>query len=153
MGICASNTVPNPLEEGETEGRLFNKIVLYTTPFYDMEEIPEGGSYIDFVRELRKDSEDRAVSYYRGTETQRRRAGAATLYTAAEAVQWKKKATECEICKKVFDSQEEKHGDHDHTTGKWRGVLCSTCNTGIGMLKDSPDLCEAAAAYLRNAKL
>ena len=39
--------------------------------------------------------------------------------------------------------------DHCHTTGKFRGVLCSYCNTAIGLLKDSPKLAEKASEYLR----
>lgn len=39
--------------------------------------------------------------------------------------------------------------DHNHTTNKVRGVLCTKCNTAIGMLDDLPERCEAAAAYLR----
>ena len=39
--------------------------------------------------------------------------------------------------------------DHDHATGKVRGVLHPNCNAGIGMLKDDALLCERAAAYLR----
>ena len=39
--------------------------------------------------------------------------------------------------------------DHNHTTGAIRGLLCSDCNTGIGKLKDSPDVLDAAATYLR----
>ena len=38
--------------------------------------------------------------------------------------------------------------DHDHRTGKIRALLCSTCNTGIGHLKHSPDLLRKAADYL-----
>ena len=38
--------------------------------------------------------------------------------------------------------------DHDHTTGDVRALLCNTCNTGIGLLKDSPALLREAAAYL-----
>ncbi len=42
--------------------------------------------------------------------------------------------------------------DHDHTTGFIRGVLCRTCNTGLGCLKDSPELVLKAHAYLCSAK-
>lgn len=40
------------------------------------------------------------------------------------------------------------HIDHQHVTEKIRGLLCKHCNIGIGMLKDSPQICRAAAAYL-----
>jgi len=38
--------------------------------------------------------------------------------------------------------------DHDHETGKIRGLLCHRCNLGIGMLKDSPRILSSAIAYL-----
>lgn len=38
--------------------------------------------------------------------------------------------------------------DHDHKTGKPRGLLCSHCNRGIGLLQDSPEIIRRAAAYL-----
>jgi len=40
--------------------------------------------------------------------------------------------------------------DHCHTTGKVRGLLCGTCNRGIGLLQDDPKLCLAAAKYLKD---
>lgn len=43
--------------------------------------------------------------------------------------------------------------DHDHATGRVRAMLCTRCNTAIGMLKDDPELCERAAIYLRNHTL
>lgn len=38
--------------------------------------------------------------------------------------------------------------DHDHKTGETRGLLCVSCNTGIGLLKESPDILRNAAKYL-----
>ena len=41
--------------------------------------------------------------------------------------------------------------DHIHDNGKRvRGLLCDTCNKGIGQLKDSPELLRKAADYLEN---
>lgn len=40
------------------------------------------------------------------------------------------------------------HLDHDHTTGKNRGLLCSPCNIGLGMFKDSGTLLDSAKRYL-----
>ena len=53
----------------------------------------------------------------------------------------------CAICSDTID--EKCHVDHDHKTGAVRGLLCRTCNTGIGMLKDSPDILLRASQYLR----
>lgn len=38
--------------------------------------------------------------------------------------------------------------DHCHHTGEVRGLLCSSCNVGIGNLKDSPTLISQALEYL-----
>lgn len=39
--------------------------------------------------------------------------------------------------------------DHDHVTGKVRGLLCHGCNLGIGNLQDNPEILTKAAKYLR----
>jgi hypothetical protein len=41
--------------------------------------------------------------------------------------------------------------DHDHCTGAFRGWLCRRCNLALGLLGDSVEGIEKAAAYLRCA--
>lgn len=40
--------------------------------------------------------------------------------------------------------------DHDHKTGKLRGILCTQCNTALGLMKDSPYRLESAIHYLEH---
>jgi Recombination endonuclease VII len=39
------------------------------------------------------------------------------------------------------------HVDHDHTTGEVRALLCSGCNSAMGMLKDDLYRMQALLAY------
>ncbi len=55
--------------------------------------------------------------------------------------------TPCEIC----DEGKTKllSADHCHKTGRFRGWLCSPCNTAIGFFRDDPRRCRNAGRYLR----
>jgi hypothetical protein len=51
----------------------------------------------------------------------------------------------CAICRALMDPP---HIDHDHSTGKVRGLLCAGCNFGLGHFKDSIDNLRSAITYL-----
>lgn len=63
---------------------------------------------------------------------------------------WEKQEGKCAIC----GIQEHRcikgklFIDHCHTTGKVRGLLCSSCNSGIGFLKDNIGTLLKAIEYL-----
>lgn len=62
-----------------------------------------------------------------------------TLYSMQEG--------ECAICEKFFP-KEKLQVDHDHKTGKVRGLLCFHCNLGLGHFKDNIRALANAIRYL-----
>ena len=50
----------------------------------------------------------------------------------------------CAVCRE----RPPEHVDHDHVTGRVRGVLCSCCNQGLGNFRDRVDLLHRAIDYL-----
>ena len=55
----------------------------------------------------------------------------------------------CKICGKHEDDElGSLCVDHDHNTGKVRGLLCQNCNLAIGKLGDSPETVLKAHEYL-----
>ena len=43
------------------------------------------------------------------------------------------------------------HTDHDHLTGKIRGILCRTCNLALGQVNDSTAVLKGLIEYIENA--
>lgn len=55
----------------------------------------------------------------------------------------------CAICQKsVLEYKKRFCIDHDHETGKTRGLLCHSCNLALGNFKDSVNSLKRAVKYL-----
>lgn len=98
-----------------------------------------------------KDNERRRLRYANNAEAERAVARARSPSQSErrrarqEIMMGHPRPEACEICGDlgpvVFD--------HCHASGLPRGWLCSNCNTAIGLLKDSTQRLEMAAAYLK----
>lgn len=56
----------------------------------------------------------------------------------------------CAICQTPPTKGRRLCVDHSHVTGAVRGLLCTSCNQGIGLLLDAPQVLRNAAAYLES---
>ena len=57
----------------------------------------------------------------------------------------------CKICNKNCPTGKSLAVDHNHETGKVRGLLCKNCNIGLGMFFDNLDFLESAVLYLKSS--
>lgn len=58
----------------------------------------------------------------------------------------------CDICRQPPNGERRLSIEHDHVTGKFRGITCDSCNKGLGFFKDDVKLLEAAINYLIRAR-
>ena len=56
----------------------------------------------------------------------------------------------CLICGQTEKSGKKLSVDHNHETGKVRGLLCNSCNIGIGVFNDNLLLLLKAIRYLQH---
>lgn len=66
------------------------------------------------------------------------------LSIEAHAQLMEKAKNSCEIC----HSSAKICIDHDHKTGKIRGILCDLCNKGLGLFSDNAQFLSRAIRYL-----
>lgn len=54
----------------------------------------------------------------------------------------------CFICSRPPKDDSSLHVDHDHSTGRVRGILCFSCNNALADFQDDPSLLRKAASYV-----
>lgn len=59
-----------------------------------------------------------------------------------------KQGCQCEICKVELKNDIKTHIDHNHKTGKVRGILCKECNHILGWVKDDINRIQWYINYL-----
>ena len=57
-------------------------------------------------------------------------------------------AGKCAACTNLLTPGRGTHIDHDHATGRVRGLLCLQCNVALGHVQDSPERLQALIDYL-----
>jgi hypothetical protein len=57
----------------------------------------------------------------------------------------------CATCGEPYSIEKKLHVDHDHATGKVRGLLCTGCNKALGCVKDNPDVLIKLAGYIERS--
>lgn len=69
--------------------------------------------------------------------------------------EYEAKRKEVSFCCEVCGKHEEDHSrgklfvDHNHETGKYRGLLCTQCNSALGMVYDNIEILQSMIGYLQ----
>ena len=53
----------------------------------------------------------------------------------------------CAVCKGASGSKRYA-ADHDHATGRVRGILCTSCNSALGLFRENNAIIERAIDYI-----
>lgn len=97
----------------------------------------------EYQREWRKSNPDKIATYNR--KQQLRRYG---LTPERYAEMLEEQAHGCAICGDPPAEGKILNVDHDHKSGKVRGLLCHGCNTALGAFRDDPIILHWAADYV-----
>lgn len=94
-------------------------------------------------------SEDAKINNAKKSPEEKYGTFAARMYniTKEEAIKLRRESSSCGICKKEI-KWKNRHLDHCHNSKKVRGILCPTCNKGLGSFYDNPTYLQNAIAWL-----
>ncbi len=104
----------------------------------------------EYASKWRKENAER-IKQYRKSHPDKRKTRRRVAVPDFDSI-LKSQDYKCAICK-VEDSELNRvlSVDHDHSTGKIRGLLCHHCNTGLGLFRDNPELLRRAISYLETS--
>jgi len=121
--------------------------------------------YAEYLKEARKSwSVERRQREYNTKEVWRTQHGKdknlSSIYTRKFGISlveyedlFKSQKGCCAICGRPQSEYKRRFAvDHDHVTGEVRALLCCYCNQGLGHFRDSLELLEKAAGYLKDHK-
>lgn len=101
---------------------------------------------------MQRHPEKRRAYWHRGHEKQRLR----DLGVSAQDIKLMciQQGNRCAICYRLFDQTMGQKAarpqvDHDHVSGRARGVLCMLCNVALGNFGDKEEVLLRAVDYLR----
>jgi hypothetical protein len=142
--------VPEKPENGKSF-RPNNLIPWSKENFYWKESRSTSKDKKEYAREWHKKSRESNPEYYKDIDL-RKNYGVSLEWYNEKLV---KQNNCCAICNfpekvKIKGKLLKLSVDHCHSNGNARGLLCTSCNRGLGFFKDSSDLLKAAIEYLSN---
>lgn len=168
MKRCSKCRIEKPLTDYWKNKRqkdgLQNQCVVCLRP--QLRAAKKTEKYLEYMKEYRESDHGRQLSReaqrrYRETERGflvrreselRQRYGIAS-FEALEAM-LQQQGGVCPVCQCRLISRglgpSSLRVDHDHKTGKVRGLLCHHCNVAAGHLQDDPQLATNLAKYLKS---
>ena len=104
-----------------------------------------------YNKQWKRDHPERAAEYYRRHRQEWRRYMLVSKWGMSPAEydeMLEAQGGVCAICKGSEKDGRYLSVDHDHNSGKVRGLLCQRCNVLVGMAGDSPTVLTSAIRYL-----
>lgn len=112
----------------------------------------------EWIKEYRRDPVYRAVQnkhqrskYAKNPRSYANRQLLATYGISLEKyeVMLESQSGRCSICRQSMEQFKKRFAvDHCHTTGKIRGLLCHSCNTALGLLKENTNTMNSMIKYV-----
>jgi hypothetical protein len=96
-----------------------------------------------------KDTRDRRKEYHKAYAREWHLQSKFGLTLEQYNAMYRKQKGRCAVCNSEPTGRWKKlHVDHCHKTGKVRGLLCYSCNSAAGLVKDDAEIAIRIAAYL-----